>query len=170
MPDLLSHALLGYALGTALSIRYEWFTPQWVTVIMAGAMVPDIDKVSLFLSDPLMEQLLAKPFAWEVIHLPIGSALLCIAGAITIITPYRRRVLALLLLGAASHIALDQLAIFTTGYSYPQLWPLTYYHFPAGDLYQSSDRLPALISAGLAIAAYTFKNRVNLPEKPTSKE
>ena len=156
MPDLLSHALFAYAFGTALSVRYDWLNPQWVTALMAGALVPDIDKISLFVSDPLMECLLGTPFSWEVIHIPVGAIVLCGLGGLAVAAPYRRRAVTLLLIGAMSHLALDQLAIFTTGYSYPLLWPLTAYHFPAGDLYQSSDRLPVLITGGLAVVAYRF--------------
>lgn len=48
---------------------------------------------------------------------------------------------------------LDQLPTSTTGHSYPLLRPFTTYHLSAGDLYQSSDWLPAMIAAGLAVAA-----------------
>jgi len=157
MPDLLSHALFAYAFGTALSVRYDWLTPQWVTALMAGSLVPDIDKISLFVSDPMMERVLGTPFSWEVIHIPIGAIILCGLGGLAIAAPHRRRAVTLLVIGAISHFALDQLAIFTTGYSYPLLWPLTNYHFPAGDLYQSSDRLPVLIMAVLAVVAYRFR-------------
>jgi MYXO-CTERM domain-containing protein len=60
-------------------------------------------------------------------------------------------VFVLLVIGAMTHFALDQLAVFTTGYSYPLLWPLSAYHFPAADLFQSSDRWPLLVGA-LAVA------------------
>jgi hypothetical protein len=158
MPDLLSHVLFAYACGTMLSVRYDWLTPQWVTALMAGALVPDVDKISLFVSDPLMERVLGMPFSWEVIHVPIGAIMLCGLGGLAVAAPHRRRAVTLLVIGAMSHLALDQLAIFTTGYSYPLLWPLTTYHFPAGDLYQSSDRLPVLITAGLAVVAYRFSS------------
>ena len=102
---------------------------------MAGALVPDVDKVVLFVSDPLMERVRGMLFSWEVIQIPVGAILLCGLGGLAVAAPHRRPAISLLVLGAMSHLALDQLAIFTTNYSYPLLWPLTAYHFPAGDLY-----------------------------------
>ena len=103
-----------------------------------------------------MERVLGTPFSWEVIYISVGAIILCGLGGLAVAAPYRRRAVTLLVVGTISHLALDQLAIFTTGYSYPLLWPLTNYHFPTGDLYQSSDRLPVLITAGLAAFAYRF--------------
>ena len=47
---------------------------------MAGALVPDVDKVVLFVSDPLMERVRGMLFSWEVIQIPVGAILLCGLG------------------------------------------------------------------------------------------
>lgn len=45
MPDLLSHAFIAVALATLLSWDADWVDGQYVTVVMAGAFVPDVQKV-----------------------------------------------------------------------------------------------------------------------------
>ena len=77
MPDLLSHALIGYGLGTLLSIRYDWLDAPWVTVLMIGAILPDVDKISILVSDATMEQWLGLPFSWAVIFLQAGNPAAC---------------------------------------------------------------------------------------------
>lgn len=149
MTDILTHALVGYALGTLLSLQYDWLDRRWVTVVMVGATLPDIDKVHLFVSDPATQQLLGIPFTWELLHLPVGTLVVCLLGSLLVGDQYRRRVFGLLVLGASTHYGLDALAVFTSGYSYPFLWPLSASQFPAGEFYQSSDRWPVVV-AGLA--------------------
>jgi membrane-bound metal-dependent hydrolase YbcI (DUF457 family) len=160
MPDLLSHALVAFALGTIISVRYQWIDRRWVTVLMIGAIVPDTEELKLLVSDPVVEQLLGVPFSWELLHLPIGTLLVCLLGTLLVGDGYRRRVFALLVVGASTHYALDLLAVFATGYSYPLLWPLSDYHVPAGDLYQSSDRWPLCVAFVFAVVAVVVDHRV----------
>jgi membrane-bound metal-dependent hydrolase YbcI (DUF457 family) len=157
MPDILTHALVGYVLGTALAVRYDWFKPHHVTLVMLGTTVPDFDKVSLVLDDAAVESALGLPFSWLAIHLPIGSLIVCSIGALLVGQQYRKRAFALLIVGALSHYALDSLSVFTTGYSYPYLWPLSEYYFPAAGLYQSSDQWPAALAGLAAAATYVIK-------------
>jgi hypothetical protein len=59
-----------------------------------------------------------------------------------------------LALGAASHHSLDLLLLNASGYAYPVLWPLTEYRPPAGMLYRSSDRWPAILATIAAVAIW----------------
>jgi len=77
MPDLLTHVLVAYILATLLSARYEWLTPQFVTLVMLGAIVPDLTKIRLLIDSALIESLLTIPFDWNAIH-TTGGALVAI--------------------------------------------------------------------------------------------
>jgi hypothetical protein len=63
MPDLLAHALLAYAIATALSFRFDWLTSPYVTVVMIGSFIPDLTKVGLIIPSQFVEQLLGTPFS-----------------------------------------------------------------------------------------------------------
>lgn len=158
MPDILTHVLVGYVLGMALSFRYESLRPGHVTLVMFGALSPDFKKVALLVSDEIVEAVVGVPFAWLPLH-TLGGTLVVIAVTGLLVAPeYRRRTFLLVALGAASHHALDLLLLNASGYAYPVLWPLTEYRPPAGMLYRSSDRWPVLV-AGLGAIVVWLANR-----------
>jgi uncharacterized membrane protein len=150
MPDILTHVLVGYILGTFLSFRYEWVGPEYVTLVMLGALTPDLMKIALLLPSATVEAYLGVPFNWRALHVLNGSLVVVLLGVLLVSPRYRKRVFILLTLGATSHHALDLLLINVSGYSYPVLWPLTEYHPPAGMLYLSSDRWPAVVAGAVA--------------------
>lgn len=157
MPDLLTHVLVAYSLATALSFRYEWLTPQYVTVAMVGAIVPDLTKISILVPSAHVEALLGIPFDWGAIHTLGGSLVALLIGALLVSKTHRRRVFLLLVLGAASHLMLDAANVNASGYSYPVLWPLTTYQPPTPNLWLSSDRWPALVSGVVAAAVWYLR-------------
>lgn len=159
MADLLTHVLVAYSLATLLSWRYEWLTPHFVTVAMVGAMIPDLSRLDFLVPADLITATLGVPFSWGVFHVLSGSVLAIGLGTLLVPTGHRRRIGGLLLLGVASHHALDLLLINTSGYSYPVLWPLTGIHPPSLDLYRSTDRWPALCSAALAAGVWYARYR-----------
>ena len=154
MAELLTHILAAYILATLLSWRYEWLTPQFVTVAMIGAMIPDLSRLDLLLPADLLTAVLGLPFDWGVFHVLGGSLLAVAIGTLLVPSGYRRRVGALLLLGMASHHALDLLLLTPSGYAYAVLWPITGTHPPSPGLYLSTDRWPALCSAVLAAGVW----------------
>jgi len=159
MPDILTHVLVGYILGTLLSVRYEWLTPPLVTVVMLGALLPDFSKVDLLIRGEYVETLLGVPFEWRAIHM-VGGALLAITiGALLTSTDHRRRVFALLALGTASHLLLDAFLLKASGYSFAIFWPLTTYHPPTPGLYLSSDRWPAIVASTVATIVWYVQYR-----------
>lgn len=151
MPDILTHVLVGYSLGSLLTVRYEWLTAEYVTLVMLGALTPDLTKIALVLPSEQIEVLFGVPFDWFALHMLGGNLIIVLLGTLLVAPKYRTRVLALLALGAGSHHILDLLLFNVSGYAYAVLWPLTQYHPPAGMLYLSSDRWPALVAGGIAV-------------------
>jgi hypothetical protein len=154
MPDLLAHALIAYSAATLLSWRYDWLSPAYVTVAMAGAFIPDLTKVALVLSNSAMESLLGVPFSWFALHTVGGSLVSLAIGVVLVTTAERRRVAALLGLGAASHLLADAFLLTPSGRAYPLLWPLSYVHLPIPGLYLSTDPEPMLVAAGVSVVVF----------------
>ena len=150
MPDVLTHVLWGYVIGRLLSFRYDWLDARFVTIVMLGALLPDLTKISLVIDDAVVEHALGIPFSWGAIHRLGGVIIACAVGALLAGNSYRKLVFGLLSIGAASHLILDGLLINPSGYSYAILWPLTNYHFPTPNLFLSSDRWPAIVSGVIA--------------------
>lgn len=159
MADLLTHVLVGYVLGTLLAFRYDWLDARYVTVVMLGALVPDLTKISLVIPDAVVEHTLGVPFSWFAVHTPVGSLVACAVGALLAGDAHRKRVFALLLIGAASHHVLDAMLIKATGYSYALAWPVSAYVFPSPNLYLSSDQWPALVAGGVAVSLWFVRRR-----------
>ena len=159
MPDVLTHVLWGYIIGMLLSFRYDWLDARFVTIVMLGALLPDLTKIALVVDDALVEQFLGVPFSWGAIHRLGGATVACAIGAVLAGDGLRTRVFALLMIGAASHLVLDGLLVNVSGYSYSILWPVTNYHFPTPNLFLSSDRWPAVVSAGVAAGVWILKRR-----------
>ncbi|QRV15778.1 metal-dependent hydrolase [Haloterrigena salifodinae] len=146
VPDVLTHVLVGYILGTLLSFRYARLRSAHVTLVMAGALVPDLMKIQLLVPDGLVAHVLGVPFTWSPIHTLVGSALVVGLGALFVTPAQRPLAVALLAVGAGSHHALDLLLVTASGDAYAVFWPLLEYRPPAGDLYLSSDRWPAVVA------------------------
>jgi membrane-bound metal-dependent hydrolase YbcI (DUF457 family) len=159
MPDLLTHVLTGYILATVLSFRYEWLTPQYVTVAMLGALLPDLTKIKLIVASGKVETLLGIPFDWYAVH-TLGGALVAVTiGALMTDRENRKYVFALLLLGALSHLFLDALLLKASGYSEMPLWPFTARGLPTPGFYLSSDRWPALVTGTIAVVVWYTRYR-----------
>lgn len=154
MAELLTHILVAYILATLLSWRYEWLTPQFVTVAMVGAMIPDLNRLDLLFPADMIEAAIGLPFDWGAFHVLGGSVLAVGIGTLVAPPEYRKRVFALLFLGMASHHAFDLLLVNVSGYTYAVFWPLTQYNPPSVDLYLSSDWWTAAISASIAAVVW----------------
>lgn len=66
---------------------------------------------------------------------------------------------ALLLLGGASHLVADAFLRTPTGGSYPLFWPITDYSPPTPGLYLSTDPAPTAVALGLAVALTLVRRR-----------
>lgn len=151
MPDLLTHALIAYNIGTVVAWRYAWLDARYVTVAMAGAFIPDIAKITLLVSGTRVSAFLDLPFSWLGIHTAGGAFLGVLIGVVLVTPQERRQVFWLLSLGASSHLIADAFLIKAYGYSYPLLWPLTAYAPPTPGLYLSTDVWPAIVTGSIAI-------------------
>lgn len=166
MPDLLTHVLAGYCLGVCLSFRYDWISPEYVTLVMIGALSPDFVKISLIVPETTVQALLGVPFSWSPLHTLGGSVLVVLLGALLVAPEYRTQAIALFAIGAASHHVLDMMLLTVTGYSYALLWPVTAYQFPSPNLYLSSDRWPAIIAGLCAALVRIIDRQTELARRP----
>lgn len=152
MPDLLAHVLLAYVLCTALSWRFDWLDLGYVTAGMAGALIPDMTKAYLVVPDAAVESMLGVPFSWHAIHTTGGAVLGVLVGVTLVGAAERRRVGAVLALGATSHLVADALLSKPSGHSYAVFWPVSQYHPPTPGLYLSTQAEPTVVAAvGAAI-------------------
>lgn len=150
MPELLTHVLLVYAALTALSWRLDAIEPPWIALAMVGTVIPDLAKIRFLLDSRIIEAWLGLSFSWMPIHRLGGAALLAAFGALLIKRHDRWRALGFLVVGTLIHLPLDALIQRANALSPPYLWPLTWWHPPAGMLYLSQDIWPGLIALLLA--------------------
>jgi hypothetical protein len=164
MADLLTHAFIAYTIGTLLSIRYEWLTPRYVTLVMIGSILPDLSRMSLLVSAERIELLTGLPFSWFAFHTIGGVFVTTTMGALLTTDARRRQVFGLLLVGAFSHLALDAVLLKPAGYSAPMWWPVITHRLPTPGLYQSPDRWPAVASGIAAALAWYIRATVSIDD------
>lgn len=157
MTDVLTHVIVGYILGTILSLRVDWIRAPLVTVVMVGAILPDLTKVSLVLPPEDVAAALGLTFDWFALHTPFGVVIT--AGIVTLFVHEgsRQRVFALLLVGAASHFVLDSLLMSPSRFSYVLFWPFHTVLVPLPMYILSSDRWPAVVAAVVALVLWYVK-------------
>jgi hypothetical protein len=108
MPDWITHVLVAWSLATILGFRFKQFSQNNVAIVMLGALIPDIYKVTLVLeSFGINVQGFLSP-----IHLPVGSLL--IAAIISLFFIEKRLIFLFLAIGIGTHYALD-LLLFSGG-------------------------------------------------------
>ncbi|WP_222912755.1 metal-dependent hydrolase [Natrinema sp. SYSU A 869] len=161
VPDVLTHVIVGYVIGTLLSIRYERIRRAHVTLVMIGALSPDFTKIDLMFPDGFIGYLLGIPFSWAPLHVLGGTIVVALFGSLLFAPEYRRDAIVLVAIGAASHHVLDLGLMTPTGYSYAAFWPLTEFRPPSGGLYLSTDRWPALVSGLCAVLVWAAKRRLS---------
>lgn len=160
MPDLLTHALVGFVVGTVLSWRDDRVTAPFVTLAMVGAVSPDLNRIELLVPAPTVETLLGVPWTWTPLH-QVGGTLVVVATAAVLVHPrHRRLAVALLAVGATSHYALDFLLYKPSGLTSPMLWPFTVHRFAIEGIYVSSDRWPAVVAGVVALCVWVIDRRL----------
>jgi membrane-bound metal-dependent hydrolase YbcI (DUF457 family) len=159
MPDLLSHAFIAYTLCTLLALRNEWLSPQYVTIGMAGAFIPDMAKLDLVIDNVIVGNALGIPFNWFAMHTLGGAAIAVLIGVTLADAGERTRVGSLLALGAASHLLADALLIKASGRSYLVFWPITEYVPRTPGLYLSTDVWPSVVTGLLAFGTWILVRR-----------
>ncbi|MFD1564520.1 metal-dependent hydrolase [Haloarchaeobius amylolyticus] len=168
MPDLLTHVLVGYSIGTLLSVRYERIRAPQVTLVMAGALSPDLRKIALVSPNSILQTVTGSPVSWTPLHTLGGSLLVVVLGSLLVAPEYRRQAIALTTIGAVSHHAFD-VALFTiTGEAYAVFFPMSTYRPPSLDLYLSTDRWPAAVAGVLAVVVWTVRRYSTAGPQETS--
>ena len=168
VPDLLAHALIGYTLATALRLRLSWLSSAYVTVCMAGALIPDTSKVYLVVPDGVVESMLGVPFSWYALHTVGGVVIAVLVGVVLVDRSERLRVVGLLSLGAVSHLVADGLLFTVSGYSKPMLWPVTRLSLPTPGLYLSTEPTPLVVAGAAAAVAWIVVRRRETTESENS--
>ena len=161
MTELLTHVLVGFILGTVLSFRFDWVERQFVTVVMVGAVLPDLWQIGLVVPSETVQEALGLPFYWFVLHTPFGTILSVSIVTLVVDGPYRKRVFGLLLAGAASHFVLDSLLINPSIFSSVLFWPVATELLPLPMVIVSSDRWPAALALCAAVVVWVVQRRVS---------
>lgn len=157
MAELLSHVLVAYALGTVASWQIEWLTQRWVAIAMIGALLPDLNRIGLFVADATLESVFGVPFSVDAIHTLGGVVLLAGVGAM-VVADQHRRMFGVLLAGALSHLLVDGLKAYADGAAGAWLYPVTWARHPTPNLYVSSD--PAVLAVvGVATILVWWRDR-----------
>lgn len=160
MPDLLTHTLVAFTLGSALSWRIGWVVRPYVTAVMVGAILPDLVKIKLLLPSAEVAATLGLPFSWLPLHTLLGAMLsVATVGALVASRAARRRTLVTVGAGVLSHLILDGFLRTPTGRGGPIFWPITEYQPPTPGLYLSTDPWPAVLCLCLAVATATINRR-----------
>lgn len=123
MPDWITHVLVAWSLGTILGFKFKQFNQPNTAIVMLGALIPDIYKVTLLLQQfgIYMESFLSP------VHLPAGSIL--IAAILSLFFDKSRSIFLFLIFGIITHYALDIL-IFSGGMEL--LYPFSSIKFQIG--------------------------------------
>jgi hypothetical protein len=154
MTDVLTHVFVGFIIGTALSFRFKWLRRPFVTVVMVGALLPDVAKISMVIPPETVESTFGVTFDWFGFHTPFGTTIVAGIGALLVSDIHRKRVFVLLLLGASSHYVLDSILMSPSRFAYTLLWPFRVQLIPLPMWILSSDRLPAMFTGGVALVLW----------------
>ena len=157
MAELLTHVLVAYALFTAAGWYLEWLDARWVAVGMVGSILPDLNRLALFVPDDRMTDITGIAFDWGGLH-TIGGALLLSAIGATLFARRRDQWRAFLVLfaGAVSHLIVDLPQRYADGNMLTNLYlyPVSSVRPPTPGWYVSADRWVAVVA--LAVAAIVF--------------
>ena len=156
MPDWITHILAAWMICTILSFKYKQINPAYTVVCMVGALIPDTFKIVIPLG---LMGIKAENFLMPM-HLPIGSLL--IAAIFTLFFKEKKKiVLSLLVLGVATHYALDLLLTNLSG-GMALLFPFSWDTW-ALNIIPDDDWHITLLAMGLAVVVYVvsswFKRR-----------
>ncbi|ELY97298.1 membrane-bound metal-dependent hydrolase [Natrialba chahannaoensis JCM 10990] len=153
MAELLSHVLIAYVLFTIASWRLEWLTKRWVAIGMIGALLPDLNRIGMFVDDATIETTLGVPFGVDALHTLGGVILLSGIGAL-VLTEAHRRAFSVLLAGALTHLITDGLKAYADAEAGAWLYPFTWYRHPTPNLYVSTDQSVLLVTGTLAVTVF----------------
>ncbi|WP_425498649.1 metal-dependent hydrolase [Haloplanus salilacus] len=154
MPDLLTHILIAYVLGTLVNNKTDLLNGRHVPVLMIGGALPDLSKLYLIVESDVIEQAFSVPFSWGGAHTFGVTLLLSLAGTQLFHRKERYPVFVSLSIGFVLHFILDSFVIRADGQVPPYLFPVSWWQYPSGNLYLSSTFWPSLLSILLATIVF----------------
>ncbi|QCS42035.1 metal-dependent hydrolase [Natrinema versiforme] len=152
MADLLSHVLLAYA-GCTIASWYRPIPDRWIAVVMVGAVLPDLNRITLLVANGTLEAALGTPFDFGALSTLGGGIVLAGIGAM-VVADRHRRAFAALLAGVLSHLVIDGVKAYADGAAGAWLYPFTWARHPTPSLYVSSD--PAVLAVAVSVAVIAF--------------
>ncbi|WP_256393059.1 metal-dependent hydrolase [Natronoarchaeum rubrum] len=157
MADLLTHVLVAYATFTVISWYVERLTPKWVAIGAIGSMVPDLNRIGMFVSEVWIESVLGVGFRFDALSTLGGAVFLCGIGA-TLFARERRYAFAVLAGGALTHLLIDAVKAWADWQAAAWLYPVTWWRHATPSLYVSADWWMA-VGAVLVAGAVWFCDR-----------
>jgi len=157
MADLLSHALLAFALFTVVGWAISWLDREWVVVGIVGSLLPDLNRLDMVLDDHLITTVLGVPFDWDGLHTLGAVVVLSTIGAVAFSTrEERRRAFGLLLAGACSHLGVDMVKAWADGANGAYLFPFSWWRNPTPGWYVSADWWVLVVAVGVALVVFAI--------------
>lgn len=151
MPDWITHILAAWMICTILNFKYKQINPAYTLVCMVGALIPDTFKVVI----PLGVMGINVENFLIPLHLPAGS--LIITSIFTLFFKERKKlVFSLLMLGVATHYALDLLLTNLNG-GMALLFPFSWDVWSV-NLIPNDDYHITILAMGLAVVVYFVSN------------
>lgn len=160
MPDLLTHVLGAFVVLTPVSWRLDGIERRHVTLVMVGAVLPDLSKVRLLVDATVIEGVLGAPWSWEAIHRLGPAVALAGVGAFCFRRGRRLAAFGWLVVGVCLHLLFDLAVIRAGGVAPPYLFPLSWYQPPSADLLLSSDSWPWLLTTPIAVGVWALDRRL----------
>lgn len=157
MPDLLTHVLIAYVVGTAA----VWWTDspdRYLPVVLVGAAAPDAMKATVLLKAAAGTAFGISYSFWGL-HTLGGVAVLCGIGALTLRASDRRVGFWFLCAGGVSHLLLDLFVVRVDGVASPYLFPVSGWLPPAANLYTSADVWTIPVALALALPVWATRRR-----------
>ncbi|MFC7058386.1 metal-dependent hydrolase [Halovenus salina] len=155
MADLFSHALFAFAVFTALGWTASWLDRRWVVVGMVGSILPDLNRIDMFVDDHLIEQSLGIGFSWGAIHTLGGVLLLSGIGAVLFATREKQVcAFGLLTAGGCSHLLVDAVKAWADGAGGAALYPFSWWRNPTPGWYVSADWWVLAVTLLLAVTVF----------------
>ena len=126
---------------------------------MVGAALPDLTRIGLVLPADTVSALLGVPLSWAPLHRVGGTVVVIAIGVLLVPHRLRRAVLAMLVLGAASHYLLDLFLYKPSGLAGALFWPISDVRLAVPGFYLSSDRWPAVVTTAVALTVWIIDRR-----------
>jgi LexA-binding, inner membrane-associated putative hydrolase len=144
----MAHVAFAFILCAFLALKWPVFGGRNTVLVMVGALLPDIYKLWI----PLSEIYVNAQNSLALFHIPIGTALVCALCALLFEEGTRAHVFSLFAIGMVTHYALDVILIYVGGglmLLYPLSWNM--WHL---DLVRPDNWLGTTILVAVAILVY----------------